>query len=120
MRHYLIAESHPFLILKVNHTNTFVSLCTYAELILRESGASCSVTVPSAALAGLGARQMKLISGTLTTLIILTSSQSGPPYLHASCSGLLCCPFIMQNPQFRDLSRASLSKATPHTLEKKA
>ena len=54
MRHSLIAESHAFLILKVNRTNTFVSLGTYAELILRESGASCSVTVPSAALAGLG------------------------------------------------------------------
>lgn len=44
------------------------------------------------------ARQMKLISGTFTTLITLASSQSGPPYLYASCSGLLCCPFIMQNP----------------------
>ena len=54
MRHYLIVESHAFLILKVNRNNTFVSLCTYAELILRGSGASCSVTVPSAALAGLG------------------------------------------------------------------
>lgn len=58
---------------------------------------------------------MKLVSGVFTTF---TSAHSGPP-LHASCSGLLCCPLVSQNPQFGAETRAALSKARPNTLEKK-
>ena len=99
---------------KLATLNTFVSLCPHAELILR--GLELVVQWLSQAQHWLGqARQVKLISGVLTTL---TSSHSGPPSLHASCSGPLCCPLVSQSPQFRALTRAAFSKAKPHTLEK--
>lgn len=59
---------------------------------------------------------MRYVSGGLTTF---SSAHRDPPSRHASCSGLLCCPFLSHNPEFGAETRAALPKARPNTLEKK-
>lgn len=52
-------------------------------------------------------------------LITFSSAHRDPPSLHAPCLGLLCCPFVSQDPEFGAETRAALPKARPNTLERK-